>query len=81
MRFEPTLHKPIPMGARVVLPEEFYGGGKGTVVGISSMHVIFNYIVLLDEPKEDSDYGTWKAISVSGTVLTGEDGTSYQLDV
>lgn len=45
----PTLHKPVPMGSRVYIPEYFSSKRKklaGTVVGVASLHVIYTYIVL-----------------------------------
>lgn len=79
-RYEPTLHKPVPMGVRVVIPEYFVGKKmKGEVAGISSMHVIFHYIVLLDEPIE-SEFGLQKAITVGGPQLEAEDGSNWRLE-
>ncbi len=80
----PTLHKSIPMGARVVLPEHYLGlkQGKlreGEVVGVASCHVIYFYIVLLDVPVE-SPYGVLKAMSVPGTELVGTDGNDWKND-
>lgn len=77
---QPSLHKPIPMNSRVVVPAHYLGKGvSGRVVGISSMHVIFIYIVLLDVPI-DSEYGRMEAISVSGSELNGEDGKHWRLE-
>lgn len=79
----PTFHKPIPMGTRVIVPEHLFGDGKdhlGTVIGIASLQVFFIYIVLLDEPWEDPNYGTCQAVPVSGCALRGQDGTDYQVD-
>jgi hypothetical protein len=45
----PTMHRPIPMNARVVVPSSYLPNSPtGTVVGISHMHVMFTYMVLLD---------------------------------
>ena len=73
----PTMHKPVPINSRVKIPN-YYSKDKnknffGTVVGISSMHVIFTYIVLLDEFLE-SEFGDLKAVVVHGTELESEDG-------
>lgn len=65
----PTLHKPIPMDSRVRIQESFLGEETyGTVIGVSSMHVIFTYIVLLDSPRT-ADFGTYRAVAVHGTEL------------
>lgn len=66
----PTLHKPVPMNTRVALPEEWLGRHvTGTVVGIASIHVVFQYIVLLDSPIV-SEYGEQKAVVCGGPQLT-----------
>lgn len=82
---KPTLHLPIPLETRVRVIRNFFGPstvtGKredkfvGTVVGIATIHVIFTYIVLLDTPSEDPDFGLCRAIVVQGTGLESEDGT------
>ena len=56
---QPALHKPIPMGSRVVVPDSYLKekGITGTVAGISSTHILFTYIVILDKEVE-TDYGT-----------------------
>lgn len=80
--YTPTMHKPIPMGTRVRLVKDsgFPNNlGMGEVVGIASMHVIFNYIVLFDEPFQ-TEYGTHRAISVMGTLLEKEDGSNFRLN-
>jgi len=75
----PTLHEPIPMGTRVIVPAAYCGAPKvGTVVGIASCHVIFHYIVLLDEPHETC-LGLVRAVSVSGCDLRGELGEDWRL--
>lgn len=73
----PTMHKSIPMNTRVVIPKGNYYPEDlvGTVVGISSVFVIFYYIVLLDVPII-SEYGEQRAISVRGSVLESEDRLS-----
>ncbi len=66
----PTLHKPVPMNSRIALPEEWLGKpATGTVVGIASLHVVFQYIVLLDSPIV-SEYGEQKAVVCGGPQLT-----------
>jgi hypothetical protein len=77
---QPTLHKPIPLGSKVrVVTQPGDPVLTGEVVGISSLYVIFNYIILLDEPVRDG-YGTHRAVCYPGTLLEGLDGTSWKLD-
>ena len=72
----PTLHKPIPMGSAVRSME---GCGlpqfTGTVVGISSQHVIFHYIISLDSPivVEGEEH---LAVTAPGTLLESLDRSS-----
>jgi hypothetical protein len=77
---QPTLHRPVPMGARVVVPEYYLGKPNitGTVAGIASLHIIFAYIVILDE-EIDTEYGTQKAIVVNGPELVGVNGENWKL--
>lgn len=83
MKYEPALHKAVPMQARVRFPELYLGPGKrntGTVAGIAALHVIFTYIVLLDEPIK-TEYGLTSAISIGGSELESEDGlTNWRND-
>jgi hypothetical protein len=53
-------------------------GKNGTVYGISSEGVIFNYIVHLDSPVLVNGE-MHLALSVPGTNLMGVDGTDYRL--
>jgi len=80
--YQPTLHKPIRMNSRVIVPEMYLGENRksysGTVVGISMQHVIFTYIVLLDEPST-YDGEEIKAIVVPGPDLRGADGTDWRI--
>ncbi len=73
----PTMHKPIPVGTRVRVPAGYACADAitGTIVGISSWHVVFMYIVSLDVPL-DTDYGMQSAIVVHGPSLESEDGTA-----
>lgn len=77
MKYEPTLHKSIPLQTRVIVPESYLGPDResyaGRVVGISFLHVIFMYIVLLDVPVE-TEYGLTSAICVNGAELMNEQG-------
>lgn len=77
MKLEPTLHKPIPLQTRVTV--EVYGKQHlGTIGGIASMHVIFTYIVVLDEPYEDPDYGLTSAIVIHGPMCRGLNGEHWR---
>lgn len=73
--YMPTLHKPVPLGTRVRVSADFgsYSSLTGVVVGISSIHVIFQYIVLLDTIVE-SEYGQMRAAAIPGTHLETENG-------
>lgn len=79
--YEPALHKPVPMDTRVRIPAHYLGKpAVGTVVGVSSVHVIFTYIVLLDEAVS-SEYGKIRALSINGAELDSEDGmTNWRLN-
>ncbi len=73
---QPYYHHAIPMGARVYAIDEQRNRsphGIGTVVGIASFHVIFSYIVLFDEPFEDSEFGTMRAMSIFAPQLVSAD--------
>lgn len=68
------MHKPVPMNTRVKIPDSYLGKRHyGTVVGVSFVHVVFGYIVLLDE-SHLADFGEIKAICVNGPELESEDG-------
>jgi hypothetical protein len=71
----PTFHLPVPMNTRVIVPDYYFKNKNiaGTVVGVSSIGVIFTYIVLLDQQIE-SEHGYVKAIVVHGPELVSEDG-------
>lgn len=63
------------MNTRVRIPDSYLGRKAfGTVVGVSSMHVIFHYIILLDEPFQ-AEFGEIRALTVIGSELTSEDGS------
>ena len=67
----PTLHKHFELGTRVKTKEN---SGlplvTGKIVGISSIHIIFTYIILLDPECHITDeYGTHEAIAAHGTLL------------
>jgi hypothetical protein len=72
---EPGLHNPVPMNARVRIPSYYTGKVRtGTVVGVAAAHIIFSYIVLLDEPYQ-TEFGEVRALSIGGPELDSEDGT------
>lgn len=77
MKYEPGLHKPVPLQTRVIVPEHYLGPNResyaGRVVGISSLHVVFSYIVLLDSPIE-TEYGLTSALCIGGGELMNEKG-------
>lgn len=79
----PTLHKPVPMGSRVYIPEYFSINKEkkltGTVAGVASVHVIYTYIVLLDESIQSEEFGELKAVVVNGPELEGVDGSNWRL--
>lgn len=70
----PTLHLPVPLQTRVKLSPTILGSTvSGTVAGYSSKHVIFVYIVILDEPhRHDNEVHT--AVVVPGTELMNMEG-------
>jgi hypothetical protein len=72
----PTLHKPVPLQTKVKVPKTYTGGedeATGRVVGIAMMHVIFTYIVLLDQPLQTED-GLTEAFTIPGSQLMDLDG-------
>jgi hypothetical protein len=79
----PTLHKPVPMKSRVIVPEAFvgesYGDRPGTVVGISSVHVVFVYVVLLDQ-EISTEWGIMQAVCVPGPQLEKYEGGNWRLE-
>jgi len=79
--YQPTMHKPVPMGTRVVTTREsgYPAGHEGEVVGICHYHIIFTYIVLLDRPLE-SDYGLLRAIPIHGSYIETPDGKNFRLE-
>ena len=80
---KPTLHKEVPMGTRVYIPLTYHSDKTkrlaGTVSGISSMHVVFGYIVILDE-ELPSEFGNLKAVVVNGPELEGINGENWRLE-
>lgn len=80
-RTTPTLHKDIPLQTRVRIDKQYLGREvTGTVGGIASAHVIFHYIVVLDEP-HIHDGEVYTAITVIGSHLMDEAGVyRWRLD-
>jgi hypothetical protein len=70
-RLTPTLHPDFEIGIRV---KAELGEGvtvTGKITGVSHMHVIFSYIILLDEPLEVPGWKTpWETIVIPGGQLT-----------
>lgn len=79
---KPTLHKEVPLRTRVYIPSTYhYDKDKrytGTVSGVAFMHVIFGYIVILDE-EIPSEFGNLKAVVVNGPELEGVNGENWRL--
>lgn len=79
----PTLHKSIPVGTRVVVSKSTAGDVhmEGKVIGISMVHMIFFYIVLLDTPIECDATGEMvQGVTVPGTELETPDGENWKID-
>lgn len=78
---KPAFHRPIPLETRILIPKGTISDKDrtGIVVGIATKHVIFTYIVLLDEGSEfvDSD-GVHRAINFPGNLLHEIDGTPFR---
>jgi hypothetical protein len=76
MGVKPALHKEVPMQARVRVrnhPELV-----GTVEGVASTHIVFHYIVRLDEETFLEGPGLLvRSIDVPGTELESPDGTVH----
>jgi hypothetical protein len=82
MKRVPHLHGEIPLGAQVRIPKGPISDKErtGVVVGISFVHVIFTYIVLLDPGSEvEDEYGVHRAVSVDGTYLRRMDGSYFEM--
>jgi len=68
---EPSFHKNFQINQRVsccICPETDIRI-TGTIIGIASMHVIFNYVILLDESLTLLGYEGWRGLSIPGTEL------------
>lgn len=78
---EPTLHLPVPLQTRVKIDPQYLNRESiGTVAGIAQLHVVFQYIVVLDEPFE-FDGETHTAITVAGPHLMDLEGRyAWRLD-
>ena len=81
--YKPTLHKEVPLGTKVYIPLAYHSDKDkrytGTVAGIAFMHVIFGYIIILDE-ELPSEFGNLKAVVVSGPELEGVNGEHWRLE-
>lgn len=78
----PTFHQPIPMGARVILPAHLLPSmPRGRVAGVASRHVIYFYIVILDEPLYTEEHGWVEAVTASGCELLKEEGGDWKLPI
>jgi hypothetical protein len=75
-RITPSLHLPVPLQTRCRVDAQYLGKEvTGVVGGIASCHVVFHYIVILDEPHVEPESGeTFTAISVLGSHLMDESG-------
>lgn len=75
-RLTPSMHLPVPMQSRCRVDAQYLGKeALGIVAGIASCHVVFHYIIILDEPHVDLESGeTFTAISVLGPHLMDESG-------
>jgi len=76
MNITPSLHLPVPMQTRCRVDAQYLGKEvTGIVGGIATCHVMFHYIVILDEPYVEPVTGeTFTAISVLGPHLMDEGG-------
>jgi hypothetical protein len=73
-RLTPTLHKDVPLQTRVRVDAQYLGKEvTGTVAGIASLHVVFQYIIILDAPHQH-DGETYTAITALGSHLMNEEG-------
>lgn len=70
---KPLLHPAYNVGDRVVVDSSTTDIGRelhGEICGVAWAHIIFAYIVLLDEPLSVAGYDKpWRAISVPGGCL------------
>lgn len=67
--YKPEMHEDFKIDQRVSFDVAELIKGTGQIIGVASMHVIFHYIVLLDEPLDVLGYEKHRAISVSGCSL------------
>lgn len=74
MNTTPTLHLPVPMQSRVIVPKGYLlEEATGTVAGVAMAHHIFSYIVILDKPIPFEGESI-SAITVGGSELMDEAG-------
>lgn len=68
-RLTPTLHADVPLQTRVRVDAQYLGKEvTGIVAGIASLHVVFSYIIILDEPYQHEGE-TYTAIIAIGSHL------------
>lgn len=72
-KLKPTMHEDFKINQRVSFDVAENIKGTGRIIGVSSKHVIFIYIVLLDKSLDIEGYRDWSAIPVSGCHLKKED--------
>lgn len=68
---KPALHFEFKIGDRVKW--DLYGNGNhtgvGTITGIATIHIIFNYTITLDQPLDIPGYEGWTTFTIPGTLL------------
>lgn len=78
-QLQPTLHRAFHVGDRVRIKNtgsDMMDGKTGTITGISFVHVIFGYIITLDEPMAappDFPGKDWSTVSINGGLLDSLD--------
>lgn len=65
----PSMHPDYEMQSRVVFSIGDDREFTGRIVGIAFAHVIFSYIVLLDEPWPEPGYEGHTAVPVMGSMI------------
>ena len=70
-------HELVPMGAKVfiVRGDERFGG---VVKGVAHKGLWYTYIIALDFPIPDEDYGSLNYTIAIGTELESEDGSNWR---
>ena len=65
---KPTLHPEFAMGSYVTINDGHHSTMHGVVSGVAQVGVIFNYIIILDNPIE-TEFGVVEAVSIPGVAL------------